>query len=462
MIVRGMFRHTAARVIVALCATAGCDSDTSGPAALSTDPVVFADQPGDGVAFHALASSNPGAISVVTDEKYSGTASLKVVVPDADDPSGWLVGGAFTSSDYRNLSVYNALTFHARASKDQATLNIAGFGNDNAGTSTYEAMWAGITLTTTWRKYVIPIPLPEKLSSERGLFFFADDSDDDEGYEIWLDEIAFANVGGIANPRPTVNTRTVGAFAGATVDPGETMTTFSVDGADELISHAPGYFSLHSSNEGVAVIAGGLIKVVGAGEALITARLGNLDAAGLVTVEGSAAPQVAAPRPGVPPGDVISLFSKAYPDVPVDTWWAEWSHNFSEFMDFKVAGDDVKAYTDLIFAGIEFTSQTIDATAMTHFHIDVWLPEGTSQFRVKLVDFGADGMYLGDPDSERELTFSAASVPPLQTGVWMGLEIPLADFMGGPAGLEQRAHLAQLVVAGTGNTAFIDNVYFHK
>ncbi len=34
--------------------------------------------------------------------------------------------------------------------------------------------------------------------------------------------------------------------------------------------------------------------------------------------------------------------------------------------------------------------------------------------------------------------------------------------MNGPNGLFQRAHLAQLIVSGTGNTAFIDNVYFHN
>lgn len=462
---RSTFPQTAAWLVAALCASTGCERDTSGlqPAPLSTDPVVFTDQFSDGVDYQAFLNTKLDAISVVTDEKYSGTASLKVVVPGPNDPSGWFAGGALTSRDYRDLSSYNAVTFYAKASKDGATINVAGLGNDNTGTSKFEASWADIAITTAWQRYVIPIPLPEKLSSERGLFFFAEGYEDDNvGYEFWLDDIVFANVGSVTNPRPAIETKAVGAFAGATVTPGATRTTFSVGGTDEIIDHMPGYFSFLSSNDSVVVVTGGTIKVVGAGDATVTARLGNLDATGAITVKGSAAPVTPAPAPTLPSSDVISLFSNVYPDVAVDTWWAEWSRNFSNFTEFKIAGDDVKAYTDLIFTGIEFTSQTIDATAMTHFHIDVWVPENAILFKVKLVDFGEDGAYLGAPDSERELTFWSGSTPPLLTGTWVGLDIPLADFMGGPTGLVERAHLAQLILSGNGNTAFVDNVYFHK
>ena len=463
MTVRGIVRRTSACVVVVVCAATGCDRDPSGlaPAPLSTDPVVFSDQLGEGVAFQPFLNVPSSRVSVVTDEKYLGSASLKVVVPAASDPSGWLVGGTFTSRDHRDLSGYEALTFYARASKGGVTLNTAGFGNDNTGTSQFEASRAGVALTTTWQRYVVPIPLPEKLSAERGLFFFAEGNEDDAGYEFWLDEIAFAKVGTIANPRPAIETKTVGVFAGATVSPGEARTTFAVGGADQLITHTPGYFSFASSDEEVAVITNGLIHVVGAGDAAITARLGEVEASGTITVRGNAVPVTPAPAPDLPPGEVISLFSNAYANVPVDTWWAEWSHNFSNLMDVKVAGDDVKAYTDLILAGIEFATHTIDATAMTHLHIDVWVPGDTEVFRVKLVDFGEDGAYGGAPDSERELSFSPVSVPPLLTETWVALDLPLSGFMGA-GGLAQRAHLGRMVVSGAGNNAFIDNVYFHR
>ncbi len=408
MSVRSILRDTAGWVGLVLCATTGCERDTSGlePFPLSTDPVVFTDQLAEGVDFQAFMNSKYDAITVVTDEKYSGTASLKVVVPGPNDPTGWFAGGAFTSSDYRDLSGYNAVVFYARAAKNGVTLNVAGLGNDNTGTSKFEASSANLPLTTTWQRYVVPIPLPEKLSSERGLLYFAEGFENNEGYEFWLDEIAFTYLESITNPRPAIVTKTVGAFAGATVDPGQGSTTFSIGGTDQVVSHMPGYFSFFSSADSVVVVSDGVIRVVGEGEADVTARLGSVDATGTITVRGSAAPVTAAPRPTVPAANVISLFSNAYANVPVDTWWAEWSHNYSSFTDYKVAGDDVKAYTNLQYAGIEFASQTIDATSMTHFHVDVWVPAGTILFRVKLVDFGDDGTYQGAPDSERELTYS--------------------------------------------------------
>jgi len=468
MTIRNIHRSMATWAVLAMWVAPGCERDTSGlkPFPLSTDPVVFTDNLGSGVDFQAFANSKYDAISVVTDEKYSGTASLKVVVPGPGDPSGWFAGGAFTSNEYRDLSGYNAITFYARASRDGVALNVAGLGNDNTGKSKYEASTASLPISTTWTRYVIPIPLPGKLSSERGLFFFAEGYENNEGYVFWLDDIMFENVGSVTNPRPALTTKTIDAFAGATVDPGNVHTTFSIGGVDQIVDHMPGYFTYLSSDESVVVVTDGTIKVVGEGEASVTARLGTVDASGVITVTGAASPTTPAPKPTLPAADVISLFSNVYSNVPVDTWWAEWSHDYSNFTDFKIAGDDVKAYTNLIYSGIEFTSHTIDATAMTYFHVDVWVPTPATPnvqvFKVKLVDFGEDGAYQGAPDSERELTFWANSTPPLPAGTWASLDIPLEDFMNGPNGLFARAHLAQLIVSGTGNTAFIDNVYFHK
>jgi len=121
----------------------------------------------------------------------------------------------------------------------------------------------------------------------------------------------------------------------------------------------------------------------------------------------------------------------------------------------------VKKYTNLAFAGIEFTSATIDAGEMTHFHMDLWTPDPTADpaaFRVKLVDFGADGGFGGGDDTEHELTLNAMSEPPLTTGMWVSYDIPLTTFTG----LTTRGHLAQMIISGDPNTMFVDNVYLHK
>jgi hypothetical protein len=308
---------------------------------------------------------------------------------------------------------------------------------------------------------VIPIPLPEKLTLEEGLFFFAEGAESPEGHTIWFDEVKFERVGTISNPRPTMSTETIGAFVGATLTVEGTRTTFDVGGTDQVIGHLPGYFTFFSSDETVARVRDETIRVVGDGTSIITAKLGEVEVTGQVILQASAAPSTPATPPTVPPNRVISLFSNAYNDVPVDTWLTDWSRDFADLTEFRISGDDVKAYTNLIFAGIEFATETIDASAMTHFNLDVWVPAGTTLLKIKLVDFGDDGVFGGAPDSERELSFTPTSTPRLETDTWVALDIPLEDFMG-PGGLASREHLAQLIISGSGNTAFIDNVYFHQ
>jgi hypothetical protein len=442
----------------AALAAVTCSRDTGGlpPAPPNNDPIVFDDNYGSYATFQAFLGSKVDAVVIDTGEKYRGTASLEITVPPPGDPSGGYAGGAFTTSFSRDLSGYDAVTFWAKSSM-AATLDVAGLGNDNTGTSKYEAKRQAIQLTTNWAKYVVPIPLPQKLTSEGGLFFLAEGPENGQGYQFWLDDILFENLGTIADPRPSMLTKTVNTFVGATVNVEGTQTIFAVDGTDVTVLHSPGYFTFSSSNDTVVTTVGGSIQVIGGGTAAVTGALGNVTATGTVIVNATAPPATAAPTPTVPAADVISLFSNAYSGVPVDTWSANWDQ--ADVLDARVAGSDVKVYTSLIFAGIEFTNPTVDATAMTHYHMDIWIPSGTF-FRVKLVDFGANGIYdgPGTDDREHELTFSAASMPPLVTMTWVSLDVPLASFVN----LTTRGHLAQLILSGDPRTVYVDNVYFHK
>ena len=167
-------------------------------------------------------------------------------------------------------------------------------------------------------------------------------------------------------------------------------------------------------------------------------------------------------EPATPPtydaGDVISLFSNVYTNHPVDTWSAGWDQ--ADVTDIQIAGDDVKLYEYLNYAGIEFTSTTVDATAMTHFRLDFWTPDATdlpAVFKIKLVDFGADGVWGGD-DVEHELFIDANYSTPLQSETWVTFDLPLTEFPG----LTTRGHVAQLIISGDPNTVYIDNVLFHQ
>ena len=94
-------------------------------------------------------------------------------------------------------------------------------------------------------------------------------------------------------------------------------------------------------------------------------------------IAGLAAPAAAAPAPMVPPEDVISFFSGAYDDIPVTSWAA--GRGEAEVADADADGNEVKHYTALRIATIDFGEAPVDARAMTHLHMDIWTPESTGE-----------------------------------------------------------------------------------
>lgn len=436
-------------------AAAGCAKHAGVPAPTFKAPVVFDDGFGIAVDYQAFAGSKLDAIAIDSTEAHSGSTSLRFVVPAAGDPSGTYSGGAFTTNRARDLSGYDALVFWAKANRT-VNLDVAGLGNDNTGTSRYEARRTFVTIGTDWTRIVIPIPLASRLVDERGMFYLAEGPEAGQGATIWLDDIRFEQTLTVSNPRPAINSATLTPDVGSFVTVPGTRVVFAVDGGDVLVSAMQGYFTFVSSADSVAVGGEGTVQAVGLGTATVTASLGGLPATGVLTITPKPAPLSAAPAPTVPAADVISLFSNAYSNVAVNNWSTTWDG--ADVTDTKLFGDDVKLYTILSYAAAEFTgANTINATAMTHFHLDVWAATGTT-FRVKLVDFGANGNFGGGDDREHELTFNTGTTPAFQPGVWSSLEIPLSNFTG----LTTRAHLAQLILAGDVGSVYVDNIYFHK
>jgi len=172
---------------------------------------------------------------------------------------------------------------------------------------------------------------------------------------------------------------------------------------------------------------------------------------------GAIEPTVAAPTPTQDAENVISLFSDAYDDVTVDTYLTGWSD--ASLADVTVDGNAAKKYSNLSFAGIETVANTVDASGMTHFRLDVWSADFT-EFKVKLVDFGSTGGYSGDggdgegDDTEFELIFST---PALEE--WVSYDLPLSDFTG-----MATANIAQYIISAApaqASTVFVDNIYFY-
>ncbi|MYA63312.1 MAG: hypothetical protein F4139_12690 [Gemmatimonadetes bacterium] len=438
-----------------LGAACGRDLDMLEPAPYPAEPEVFHDDFGPSVRYSAFAGSKVDALDIEYEEVYRGTAALRFDIPAPTDPSGGFAGGAFHATVPRDLSGFDALTFWARAST-AATLNTVGIGNDNTGTSRFPVELHSLPLSTRWTKYAIPLPLPSVLTREPGLFLVAEASEYEVGYEVYFDDVQFERLGTIINPRPEIPTRTVSGETGGTLTVQGTRVTFDVNGTDVTVFAAPAYFTFATSDPDVVTVGpDGTITLLQPGTATITAMLGSTPASGSLTIIVERPPSDAPPVPAVPAEDVTSLFSDAYDDVPVDTWSAEWDQ--ADVADVIIAENPVKKYSNLAFAGIEFTSPTIDVTSMTHLHVDLWSND-VDAFRIKLVDFGGNGVFGGGDDSEHEVTLSPISTPSLRPGEWNVLDIPLDAFRS----LANRGHLAQLIISGSSAIVYLDNIFFFR
>jgi len=451
-------------VVVALLVFLGCERDDStvSPASFPVLSDVFLDGFASGLDFQAFLNSKLDALSIDEVDTYSGTASMRFTVPDGSNPNANFAGGAFVAQVGRDLSSFDALTFYAKTSIP-ASIGVAGFGNDNTGTSMYTVERLNFDVTTSWSKYAIPIPDPEVLGTEKGLFHIAAGAVNGQAYTLWVDEVQFESLGTIIDPEPVLSSQSYTVGVGDMVSVGNLDVVFDDLGSPLTVNAMPSYFDFISSDESVAMVSSdGTITAVGMGAAEITVELKGVAADGSINLtvgEATDAPLVPATAPDLPAEDVISLFSNEYDDVSVETWSADW--DMADVEDVVIASDDIKYYSNLVFAGIEFGSSPIDASGMTHFYFDMWTPnaiEAGTEFKVKLVDFGPDGVYDGGDDVEHELTFSSASTPALSGQTWIRFEIPLTSFTG----LTTTGALAQLIFSGSLTDIYLDNILFHS
>jgi hypothetical protein len=448
-------RLTGRLVIVSLMllGSSACDRDLDllEPADFPSIPNVYTDFYGPTVGFQAFGGSKLDAVQVDPGEAFRGTNSLRVTVPSPGDPTGGYAGGAFVADVARNLTDFDALSFWVKASRT-ATLDVVGIGNDNSGTSRFTAEVAGqVRLSPTWTRVIVPLPDASVFTEEKGMFFFAEGAEGGVGYTIWLDEIEFVDLGTIGAARPAIPTRDQVADAGSTFQVTGTTVTYDVFGSDVVVGTSPSYFTFESSDETVAEPqAGGIINLLGSGLATITGSLGSIPAEGELTLRVAGPPTIAPPSPSRPASAVTSLFSDAYDNNAVDTWSAVW--DVADVEDIEIAGEPVKRYTNMVFAGVEFFSDPVDASTREGIHMDVWV-QNPDDFRVKLVDFAGGNV------TEDEVFLSRTSTPSLGIGEWLSLDIPFSAFANN--GLVNRSQLSQMIFSGGNSTIYVDNIYFY-
>ncbi len=408
---------------------------------------------------------------------------MRFDVPNFGDPEATLgfAGAIFPDYGGRDLSGYDALTFWAKASK-AATIDQIGFGSD-FGESLYRDIQdkylvtkQNLRVSTGWAKYVIPIPDPSKLINESGMFWYAEGPEDGDGYSFWIDELKFEKLGTVAQPRPAI-------FSGEDLEaeafiniqgliPREGLTqTFNLaSGVNETVIAAPSYFTFSSTNVDVVRVSElGVLSPVGLGTAEITAILGGVKAEGSALLEVNGGFEIA-PLPTRDPATVISIFSDAYTNVPVDNYNGFFGGQTTIGGAIEIIEDveNIIIYENLNFVATSFTNPTVDVSGMTFLHVDIRTEESIDpgdSIVIELIDFGADNAFGGGNDTGGGITFTSGD---LESGSWISLDIPLASFAnntgGGLSGFVNgaRANVAQLVFASGGiSTLTVDNMYFY-
>ncbi len=466
-------------LVLVLLTGINCERDLSEDANLSTFSKageIFTDSPvGMGSNFYfPYDGSKATAWSVDNEVSYKGTSSMRFDIPNANDPEGNYAGAIFRIDGAgRDLTGYDALTFWAKSSQG---VNIAemGFGEDFFPNK-YMATVTNVSIGTIWTKYIIPIPDASKLLQEKGMFRYAAGTQETGGfgYTLWIDELKFEKLGTIGQLSPKIlngNSESITSVIGGSTTLSGFNATFNLpSGQNITVNSAPAYFDFTSSATSVATVnETGTVSVVGSGNAAITATLAGINAVGVLNVESIGA-FVSAPTPTENANQVISIFSDAYTNQPVDFL----TSNYQPFQTttsshFEVNGDNVLNYLNYNFVGIEFNQNvpTINAALMSTMHFDIFVPGSFptgSTIRLKLRNLGADGVvnndFNGNPiGDDTQISYTVAA-PNLVSGNWISVDFNIT-------GLTNRSQLGQIVLDSTTGVApsafFVDNIYFYN
>jgi len=452
--------------------TMSCERDISDEVEFATFPntgEIFTDTPiGMGSNFYfPFSGSKPTAWTVDESEGYESEASMRFDVPNANDPEGSYAGAIFRidgDGSGRDLSDFDALTFWAKGSEAR-TINNVGFGQDFLENKYQVKVKGALQLTTNWVKYIIPIPDPSKLIQERGMFWYAEGPNDDgTGWTFWIDELKFEKLGTIGSPRPEINNGIDGSiqtFIGTDgVIPGSNVTFNLPSGFDVEISTAASYYDWTSSEPSVvAVEDGGNLPALSQGTSVITATLAGVQAEGSLTVEVLGEFEAAPIPPARDSANVISIFSDAYNNVPVDYYNGYFLDGFQTTQgqnDIYIDGDNIISYTDLNFVAIGtfLDVAPVNAFNMTHIHVDINVRE--------VIDSG-DYIKLqlhNDVGGTETFGFVTIDGSQLASNEWVSLDIPLDDFTGLAA--RNQLGLIFFISDATISEIYVDNVYYYR
>ena len=163
--------------------------------------------------------------------------------------------------------------------------------------------------------------------------------------------------------------------------------------------------------------------------------------------------------PSHDPANVISIFSDAYENVNIDFYNGYWKpYQTTTSADFDVNGDNILVYENFNFVGHQFSDPVVDATSMTHLHLDILVPgevPAGAKLKIPIKVFGPDGEDSASDDKTQDFTINSAD---LTAKGWSSFDIPLT--------VTPRTKLGQFIFSdldtGLLPSFYLDNVYFYK
>jgi hypothetical protein len=164
-------------------------------------------------------------------------------------------------------------------------------------------------------------------------------------------------------------------------------------------------------------------------------------------------PSSAAPAPQVNDDDVLTIFSDSLTENKAITFWNSVWWNPPTYTTASIEGNHYARYeivTNEGSTGLEFGTESgvADASAYTHFNVNLYAEEGVSKVVLKLVSEGGAATYTLDTPN---------------TGEWLSLSVPFADLMpeqDGVLTLDTMQILGLQLFGETGKAVFIDDIYF--
>jgi hypothetical protein len=473
----------------------------------SAEQIVFYDGYGTDVTFKNFndpAVDNNVTIDSSVANSYRGRKSIAFVITPT---TGKFSGGTWVTTTPRTLTGYNAVTFYAKASP-AIILEKAGLGDDGGTGNTLAAERGLLHISTSWQKFTLLIPNPAKYTGVNGLFYLADGVT--KGATLYLADVVYEQLStGVLGPVSAAigngaQAISLPRYESESLLKGNNSVTRSVlgDPGSPVVMSPVGnaYFDYTSTDSTFASIspAGVITGVLDGGPVTVTAALAGAAASGSyeVTVtfalpRPTTSPPLAAPPTG---SNVISLLASQSGGFVgstvtdksgnVDTWLTCWSGAGATTGTFAIAaggtprkfvmpasgnyvGIDLLGFSaggNSCGAGTITGANELDLAAMTHFHVDVWTPDDSSNLQFKIQDAGAD-MIPGAGDAVKIVELLPGSTPPLVTGSWISYDLPLGagangfGFTGGGANLHNFGQL--VIVAPNGGTIYVDNLYFY-